>query len=193
VQTQYQQGVLRRYIGDFEGAERALLEACSAARDFGMRDAHIRALCAIGGLYNQLERYEEANEHLTRALALQRGEKISKSTEEIALTLNAMAVALFYQGDYQRAILCLEEANVDVRKWLGEGHVLEGVILVNASEVYRKLRRDEEADAAKEKGMSILQRCLDADHAAFSEAPGVVTVQFRSKKTTYVADLVVVG
>lgn len=178
-------GKLRLALGDLAGAERHARQAIdvgerAAAYDLGFRAA---AATLLGDVLNTAGRYPEAIETLTRAadeLAKLAGPTHAGKAgppDETSGLLSALAMAHYYQGNYDDSTRYTEQSLALDRQRLGDQHpdIADG--LINLAAVATDQGRFSEAERLNRQALSIFEAFHGAEHPKTASA---VTIWARS-------------
>ena len=126
------------------------------------------ALVSLAKVLTDLERFEESEQALTRAIELLRsrdGDADVELDETLSTALNNLGSMLAEAGELERA-LEIHRRNLEVRRSLyGEHHRRVATTLNNIGFVFTMQRRYEEAAETFEQTLAVREEVLGADHA----------------------------
>lgn len=125
----------------------------------------------LGGLYGQIERYDEAVAAYERARALQQQPGVA-STPQLGNTFRGMATVRARQRQYEQALDLDHRALEVFRAAYGDEHPVTAAAYENIGFDFKDLERYAEARSVGERALAIKQRVLGVDHpqTAFSHA-----------------------
>jgi eukaryotic-like serine/threonine-protein kinase len=157
-----------------EDAERWARHGHAALQSFGGEPGREAELAlALGGVYLSYAKYDDAQEQLTRVIALEEQAGPSGRTLMAAALANLGSLAAQH-GRSQEAAESFERAHVKLEEALGDHHPAVATMLINMGGMYGNLGNFERARELYARALEILQTTLGADHPSLSAAHRVL-------------------
>lgn len=179
-----QLGLLLSDVGDYQAAEVLLEEALTLRRRLhGERDPRVAdALNRLALPVKALDRQQAATELLTKAMSIYEASPGGvPKTEEVATTLNNLAVTAELAGNYQRATVLVRESLSLRRTLFGDLHPKTAANLHNLAVILSRMGRGDDAIQLHREALTLRRSLYPEGHLHVADSLAALGFELRQR------------